>query len=113
MRAGSLPSTLKLSTSFKPQTLRFFEVLSQSTWNFLASFKTFLKNWVDAHIKEILGDLLNLNKESVGNKYIRALMFQLFENNGVIKRELVGDIVKAIKTEDRKKIWALGIKIGR
>jgi ATP-dependent RNA helicase SUPV3L1/SUV3 len=40
-------------------------------------------------------------------------MFQLFENNGVIKRELVGDIVKAVKTEERKKIWALGIKIGR
>ena len=72
-----------------------------------------MKNWVDAHIKEILGDLLNLNKETVGNKYIRALMFQLFENNGVIKRELVGDIVKAVKTEERKKIWALGIKIGR
>ena len=40
-------------------------------------------------------------------------MFQLFENNGVIKRELVGEIVKAIKTEERKKIWDLGIKIGR
>ena len=78
-----------------------------------AKLEIFLKNWVDAHIKEILGDLLNLNKETVGNKYIRALMFQLFENNGVIKRELVGDIVKAVKTEERKKIWALGIKIGR
>ena len=73
----------------------------------------FLKNWVDNHIKEILEDLLNLNKESVDNKYIRALMFQLFENNGVIKRELVEGIVKSIKTEERKKIWDLGIKIGR
>ena len=71
------------------------------------------KNWVDNHIKEILEDLLNLNKESVDNKYIRALMFQLFENNGVIKRELVEGIVKSIKTEERKKIWDLGIKIGR
>ena len=40
-------------------------------------------------------------------------MFQLFENNGVIKRELVDEIVKSIKTEERKKIWSLGIKIGR
>ena len=80
---------------------------------FKAKLETFLKIWVDEHIKEILGDLLNLNKETVSNKYIRALMFQLFENNGVIKRELVADIVKAIKTEERKKIWALGIKIGR
>ncbi len=78
-----------------------------------SKLEVFLKNWVDAYIKEILGDLLNLNKESVSNKYIRALMFQLFENNGVIKRELVNEIVKEIKTDERKKIWDLGIKIGR
>ena len=30
-------------------------------------------------------------------------MFQLFENNGVIKRELVNEIVKSIKTDERKK----------
>ena len=40
-------------------------------------------------------------------------MFQLFENNGVLKREAVNDIVKSISTEERKKIWDLGIKIGR
>ena len=75
--------------------------------------ETFLKSWVNTYIKEVLGDLLNLNKEDVKNKYIRALMFQLFENNGVLKRELVDDIVKSIKTDERKKIWELGIKIGR
>ena len=75
--------------------------------------ETFLKSWVNTYIKEILGDLLNLNKEDVKNKYIRALMFQLFENNGVLKRELVDDIVKSINTDERKKIWELGIKIGR
>ena len=48
--------------------------------------ETFLKSWVNTYIKEVLGDLLNLNKEDVKNKYIRALMFQLFENNGVLKR---------------------------
>ena len=40
-------------------------------------------------------------------------MFQLFENNGVIKRDTVSEIVKSIKTEERKKIWTMGIKIGR
>ena len=78
-----------------------------------SKLEIFLKNWVDSYIKEVLADLLNLNKESVDNKYIRALMFQLFENNGVIKREKVDEIVKSIKTEERKKIWDLGIKIGR
>ena len=73
----------------------------------------FLKNWITNHIKDVLGDLLNLNEESVKNKYIRALMFQLFENNGVVKREIVKEIVSSIKAEERKKIWDLGIKIGR
>ena len=91
------------------------EILADDALDDLSKSKLefFLKNWVDNHIKEILEDLLNLNKESVDNKYIRALMFQLFENNGVIKRELVEGIVKSIKTEERKKIWDLGIKIGR
>ena len=91
------------------------EILADDALDDLSKSKleTFLKNWVYEHIKEILGDLLNLNKESVSNKYIRALMFQLFENNGVIKRELVSDIVKAVKVDERKKIWSLGIKIGR
>ena len=40
-------------------------------------------------------------------------MFQLFESNGVIKRDDVNEIVKSVKTEERKKIWELGIKIGR
>ena len=78
-----------------------------------SKLEIFLKSWIDNYIKEVLGDLLNLNKENVNNKYIRALMFQLFENNGVIKRELVSEIVKAIKIDERKKIWDLGIKIGR
>ncbi len=73
----------------------------------------FLKSWTDNYIKEVLGDLLNLNKENVKNKYIRALMFRLFENNGVIKREAINEILKSINTEERKKIWELGIKIGR
>ena len=31
-------------------------------------------------------------------------MFQLFENNGVLKREAVNDIVKSIKTDERKNL---------
>ncbi len=91
------------------------EILADDALNDHSKLKLeiFLKSWVDIHIKEILGDLLNLNKENVNNKYIRALMFQLFENNGVIKRDLVREVVKSIKTDERKKIWDLGIKIGR
>ena len=91
------------------------EILADDALDDLSRSKleSFLKIWIDNYIKEILGDLLNLNKEYVKNKYIRALMFRLFENNGVLKRELVDDIVKSIKLDERKKIWELGIKIGR
>ena len=91
------------------------EILADDALDDLSRSKleNFLKNWIDKFIKETLHDLLNLKLEPVKNKYIRALMFQLFENNGVLKRENVNDIVKAIKTDERKKIWELGIKIGR
>ena len=91
------------------------EILADDALDDLSRSKleNFLKNWIDKFIKETLHDLLNLKLEPVKNKYIRALMFQLFENNGVLKRETVSDIVTAIKTDERKKIWELGIKIGR
>ncbi len=78
-----------------------------------SKLEIFLKKWINNFIKNTLSDLLNLRVESVENKYIRALMFQLYENNGVLKRETVNEIVTSIKTEERKKIWELGIKIGR
>ena len=57
------------------------EILADDALDDLSKSKleTFLKSWVNTYIKEILGDLLNLNKEDVKNKYIRALMFQLLK----------------------------------
>ena len=49
----------------------------------------FLKQWFESYINEILGDLINLTKKKVENQYLRALVFQLFEKNGVIKREIL------------------------
>ena len=73
----------------------------------------FLKKWFKKYINEILGDLINLTKKKVDNQYLRALIFQLYEKNGVIKRKDVDKIVKLIPLNDRKKLWGLGIKIGR
>ena len=73
----------------------------------------FLKGWFDIYINEILGDLINLTKQKAENQYLRALVFQLYEKNGVIKRSEIDNIVKEIPTEQRKKLWAMGIKIGR
>ena len=41
------------------------------------------------------------------------MVFQLYEKNGVVKRSEVDKIVKSIPAEERKKLWGMGIKIGR
>ncbi len=73
----------------------------------------FLKQWFNNYINEILGDLINLTKKEIKNQYLRALVFQLYEKNGVIKRNEIENIVKLIPADERKKLWAMGIKIGR
>ena len=73
----------------------------------------FLKNWLSQHINDELKDLLNLKKTKIENQYLRALVFQIYENNGIIKRKQIEHIVKLISKEERKKLWGMGIKIGK
>jgi|TARA_B100001093_G_scaffold490705_1_gene530005 ATP-dependent RNA helicase SUPV3L1/SUV3 len=73
----------------------------------------FLKNWISLHINETLKDLINLTKIKIDNQYLRALSYQLYENNGVLKRKNVAEITSLISKEERKKLWSMGIKIGR
>ena len=65
------------------------------------------------YINDVLGDLIKLTKHQISNQYLRGLVFQLYENNGVVKRVDVNKIVKLIPSEERKKLWGMGIKIGR
>tara|TARA_Y100000590_G_scaffold381512_1_gene450729 strand:+ start:1220 stop:3712 length:2493 start_codon:yes stop_codon:yes gene_type:complete len=64
-------------------------------------------------ISSELHDLVNLSKSKYKNNYVRALCYQLFENNGVIKREKIQQTIKNISKEDRTSIRKAGIKIGR
>jgi ATP-dependent RNA helicase SUPV3L1/SUV3 len=74
---------------------------------------TFLNKWLTNYINDILGDLIRLSKYKITNQYLRGLVFQLYEKNGVVKRSEVDKIVKLIPAEERKKLWGMGIKIGR
>ena len=78
-----------------------------------SELEVFVKNWLYQYINENLGDLINLTKVKIENQYLRALAFQLFENNGVLKRKNIDEIIKLISKEERKKLWSMGIKIGR
>ena len=73
----------------------------------------YIKNWLSSYINEVLGDLISLTNIKIENRYLRALSFQLYENNGVLKRRSIDNIIKLISKEERKKLWSMGIKIGR
>ena len=73
----------------------------------------YLNKWLKNYINEVLGDLIKLTKHKIENQYLRGLVFQLYEKNGVIKRNEIDNIVKSIPLEERKKLWGMGIKIGR
>ena len=60
-----------------------------------------------------LSDLVNLSKSKFKSNYVRALCYQLFENNGVMKRETVQQMIKNISKEDRVDLRKSGVKIGR
>ena len=60
-----------------------------------------------------LSDLVNLSQSKFENSYVRALSYQLFENNGVIKREMINEIIKNIPKENRASLKKSGIKLGR
>ena len=49
----------------------------------------------------------------IQEEIIRALIFQVYENNGVIKRKKIEHIIKLIPKEERKKLWNMGVKIGK
>jgi len=72
-----------------------------------------LEQWLQKLIKKELSDLVNLSNPKSKSNYERALYFQLFENNGIVKRESVDEIVKNISKEDRVNLRRAGIKIGR
>ena len=91
------------------------EIIADDSLNLDSKSKLtlFLNKWLNEYIKEVLGDLVKLTKHKIENQYLRGLVFQLYENNGVIKRSEVDKIVKSIPLEERKKLWGMGIKIGR
>ena len=87
--------------------------MSLSESDLRAELENFLNNWLQSYLSEVLGDLLNLTTRKIDSQYLRALAFQLYEKNGLVKRNEANQIVKLITNNDRKKLWGMGIKIGR
>ena len=76
-------------------------------------FIKFIQNWLNQKINTDLKSLTDLKNINNSNASIRALAYQLYENNGVIKREQVKDFVKNLSQDERKILRSLGVKFGR
>ena len=73
----------------------------------------FIENWIRDKINLILKSLIDLKDLKKSNSSIKALAYQLYENNGVIKREAVTEYLKNLGQDERKVLRDLGVKFGR
>ena len=73
----------------------------------------FIERWTKEKINTVLKSLIDLKNLKEKNSSIKALAYQLYENNGVIKREIVADYLQKLGQEERKILRDLGVKFGR
>ena len=55
---------------------------------------SFIKKWLKKKIDTVLQSLIDLKNLKDKNSSIKALAYQLYENNGVLKREKVSEYLK-------------------
>ena len=77
------------------------------------NLKVYLENWISTKINLELKDLISLKNSDQRKPNIRALSYLLYENNGVVKRENVAEILKKLGQDDRKVLRSMGVKFGR
>jgi len=73
----------------------------------------FIEKWIKEQINLVLKSLIDLKNLKESNSSIKALAYQLYESNGVIKREVVDEYLKKLGQDERKILRDLGVKFGR
>ncbi len=73
----------------------------------------YITNWINKKINEDLKSLIDLKNINISNPTIRALAYQLYENNGVLKRDIVNEYLVKLGQEERKVLRKIGVKFGR
>jgi ATP-dependent RNA helicase SUPV3L1/SUV3 len=81
--------------------------------NLKQKLSEYLNKWIKEKINLVLRSLIDLKNLKESNSSIKALAYQLYENNGVIKREQVSDYLKNLGQTERKILRDLGVKFGR
>jgi len=73
----------------------------------------FLEKWLKNKIETTLKSLIDLKDLKEKNSSIKALAYQLYENNGVLKRDQVSEYLQNLEQNERKILRDLGVKFGR
>ena len=73
----------------------------------------YINKWIHSKINNVLKSLIDLKNIKENNSSIKALAYQLYENNGVLKREQVSEYLKNLEQNERKILRDLGVKFGR
>ena len=81
--------------------------------NYKQKLSDFIEKWIREKINFVLKSLIDLKNLKESNSSIKALAYQLYENNGVIKRDDVKDYLQKLGQEERKILRNLGVKFGR
>ncbi len=74
---------------------------------------SFINKWLKNKIDTVLQSLIDLKNLKDKHSSIKALAYQLYENNGVLKRENVSEYLKNLGQNERKILRNLGVKFGR
>ncbi len=75
--------------------------------------KSFLERWIKNKINNELESLIRLKQLKENKSEIRALAYNLYENNGVVKRDKVRSILVKLGQQERKVLRNAGVKFGR
>ena len=86
------------------------DILDQTQRNKLSLY---IKKWIKNKIDTVLESLIDLKNLKDKNSSIKALAYQLYENNGVLKRENVSEYLNNLGQSERKVLRDLGVKFGR
>merc|ERR1712127_521486 len=73
----------------------------------------FVENWIKEKINLELKSLIDLKYLKESNSSIKALAYKMYENNGIIKKEVVAEYLKKLGQDERKILRDLGVKFGR
>ena len=86
------------------------DIIEQNTKQKLNDY---VNKWIHSKINNVLKSLIDLKNIKENNSSIKALAYQLYENNGVLKRDQVSEYLKNLEQNERKILRDLGVKFGK